>query len=223
MPFTIYPLKTMTKPKQPDKSLFFRKVLPWVVSIGILIYLLNKIPVTEVYEASAGVDLWMFIPVVLIGTLTYLAWDVLIYEVLFKEIKIPLSFGGLFKVRAASFLLNVVNHFIGTGSAALLIHRWKKIPVSQTGSVVVFKMFIEYHAIMALCLLTAFYVPGIDLNLFLEGSDEGQPSYGIDVFRRAPVSCPVLQPAASMRHWMKSRRVLRHCRKPCPRFWRPHR
>jgi len=43
----------------------------------------------------------------------------------------------------------------------------EKDSVSQTGSVAVFKMFMEYHAIMALCLLTAFYVPGIDLNLFL--------------------------------------------------------
>jgi len=164
----------MTEPKRkPERNRFIRKVTPWVVSIGILIYLLNKIPITEVYEASAGVNLWMFIPVIFFGVLIYVSWDVLVFKVLFNEIKIHVPYSGMFVTRAASLLLNMINHFIGAGSVAFLVHRWKKIPVSRTGSVVVFKMFIEYHAILALCLLTAFYIPGIDLHLFLEGSDEG--------------------------------------------------
>ena len=157
----------------PKKSQFIRKVLPWVVSIGILVYLLNKITITEIYAASVGVDLWMFIPVIFLGVLLYLAWDVLVFIALFKEIQTPVSYGGMFVARAASLLLNMINYFLGVGSVAFLVHRWKKIPVSRTVSVVVFKMFIEYHAILALCLLTAFHVPGIDLSLFLEGSDVG--------------------------------------------------
>ena len=159
-----------TKPKTIRR---IQKVLPWAVSIGILFYLLTKISITEVFEASIGINLWLFIPVTLLGALLYLAWDVLVYKALFKENNTSISYGGMLNIRAASLLLNLVNYLIGTGSVALLIHRWKKIPIARAGSVVAFKMFIEYHAILFLCLVTAFHVPGIDLNLFLEGSDAG--------------------------------------------------
>ena len=69
-------MSSMTESKAtPKRSQFIRKVMPWVVSIGILVYLLNKIPFTDVYAASTRVNLWMFIPIVLIGSLTYLALD----------------------------------------------------------------------------------------------------------------------------------------------------
>jgi len=161
-----------SKPESKNNRLI-QKVVPWVVSIGIFIYLLNKIPITDVYKASADVDLWIFIPVIFFGNICYLSWDALVFKELFKEIENPVSYRGMFIVRASALLLNIVNYFIGTGSVALLIHRWKKIPISRTASVVFFKLFIEYHAILGLCLVTAFHIPGIDLKFFMAGSDVG--------------------------------------------------
>ena len=147
--------------------------MPWVVSIGIFIYLLNKISITDVYAASADVNLWFFVPIIFLGNVLYLAWDVVVFTLLFKEIKVMVSYRDMLVVRAAVLLLNIVNYFIGAGSVALVVNRWKKIPISKTVSVVFFKLFIEYHAVLALCLVTAFHIPGIDLKFFLSGSDVG--------------------------------------------------
>jgi hypothetical protein len=79
----------------------------------------------------------------------------------------------MLSVRGAAHLLSIVNHLAGAGSVALLMNRWKNVSISQTGSVVFLKLFLEYYMILALCLLTAFHIPGIDLTLFFHNSEEG--------------------------------------------------
>ena len=160
------------KPKH-NKSRIFQKLMPWVISTGILIYLLNTIPITDVYAASADVNLWAFIPLIFLGNVLYILWDVLVFILLFKKINLFISYRDMLVVRAAILLPNMVNYFLGAGSVALVVNRWKNIPISKTGSVVFFKLFIEYHAVVALCLAAAFHIPGIDLNLLLKDSDIG--------------------------------------------------
>ena len=113
-----------------------KRVMPWLVSIGIFIYLFNKIPITKVYESSVDVNLWIFIPVIFFGFVMYLLWDTLVFTILFKGIGESIPYRGMFIVRASSNLLTTVNYFIGVGSVALLMNRWRKIPISQPGSVI---------------------------------------------------------------------------------------
>jgi uncharacterized membrane protein YbhN (UPF0104 family) len=154
-------------------GLIFQRLLPWVVTIGIFAFLFHKIPITKVYEAAAHVNLWTFVPVIIIGFIMYFLWDVLIFTLLFKEVGSGIPYLGMLTIRGAAYLLSIVNHFVGAGSIALLMNRLKNKSISQTGSIVILKIFLEYYGIMALCLLTAFQIPGIDLKLFFENSEKG--------------------------------------------------
>jgi len=147
-------------------SRFFKRLLPWIVTTGIFAYLFHQITVSEVLEAATHVNLWVFIPVIVIGFILYFLWDVLVYTFVFKDVGIQVTYRAMVPIRGAAHLFTIINHFAGSGGVALLMNRWKKIPISQTGSVVVFKLFMEYYGILALCLLTAFHIPEVDLELF---------------------------------------------------------
>ena len=151
----------------------FQRLLPWVVTIGIFTFLFHQIPITKVYEAAAHVSLWILAPVIFVGFIMYFLWDVLVFTFLFKEVGTRVPYREMLTVRGAAHLLTIVNYFAGAGSVAILMNRWKKIPISRAGSVVVFKLFLEYYMVLALCLLTAFHIPGIDLELFFTNSEEG--------------------------------------------------
>jgi uncharacterized membrane protein YbhN (UPF0104 family) len=150
-----------------------KRILPWVVTIGIFAYLFHQMTVSEVLETAAHVNLWLFIPVITIGFIFYFLWDVLVYTIVFKDVGIQVAYREMAPIRGAAHLLTIINHFAGSGGVALLMNRWKKIPISQTGSVVVFKLFIEYYGLLALCLLTAFHIPEVDLALFFSNAAEG--------------------------------------------------
>ena len=152
---------------------FFKRLLPWIVTIGIFAYLFHQIAVSEVLEAATHVNLWLFIPVIIIGFLLYFLWDVLLYTLVFGDVGIQVTYREMIPIRGSAHLLTIINHFAGTGGVALLMNRWKNIPISQAGSVVVFKLFIEYYGILALCLITAFHIPGVDLKLLFSNAAEG--------------------------------------------------
>ncbi len=151
----------------------FKIILPWVVTIGIFTYLFHKIPISKVINAATNVNIWIFALVIIVGFLMYFLWDVYVLTLLFKENGTKIPYRGMVTIRGASYLVSIINHFVGSGTIAILMNRWKKISISQTGSVVFFKLYLEYYMILTLCLLTAFHIPGIDLELFFINSEGG--------------------------------------------------
>jgi hypothetical protein len=152
---------------------FFKRLLPWIVTIGIFTYLFHQITVSEVLKAAALVNLWAFIPVIIGGFIMYFLWDAMVFSFVFKDVGTRVSYRAMVAIRGATHLITIINHFAGVGSVAILMNRWKKIPISQTGSVVAYKLFLEYYGVLALCLLTAFHIPGVDLELFFSDSAGG--------------------------------------------------
>ncbi len=150
-----------------------QKGLPWIVTIGILIFLFKRIPIEEVHQAITFVNLWKYVPIVILGTTIFFLWDAFVFTLLFLEFGTQVTYRGMLPIRGSSFLIWIMNYFAGMGSMAFLMNRWKKIPLSRASSVVIFSFYLDYYMIMTFCLLGVFLLPGLDLVDFFEMSEQG--------------------------------------------------
>ncbi len=159
----------------PQKSLktVVSKLGPWVIAIGVLYFVFQSVSITAVIESVRRVNLAIFLPLLLLHLLFTFFWDSNVYSVLFRLFKVPVTFREMLPYRGASYLLFVVNVFVGQGGMAFIMNRWKKVPIKRASSIVMFAMFTDYYLLLAFCLAGAFRLPGVDLVAFFDGSDQG--------------------------------------------------
>ncbi len=161
------------KKKKTGIRAFIQKWLPWIVTIGIFIILFKRIPVDQVLEAANRANLWVFIPVILTGTVLSFFWETFVSTLLFRGFGVPVTYLGMIPVSGAAYLVRLLNYIAGMGGLALLMKRWKKIPISSASAIVIFNLFLDYYTLLAFCLLGAFQLPDVDLKYFFSTAESG--------------------------------------------------
>lgn len=150
-----------------------QKYLPWVVTAGGFTLLFRWIPVEKVIDAAARVDLLVYLPLLTFHTVFGFFWDVLAFTVLFRWFGTPLVFREMLPIRGVTYLVSLLNYLVGQGGMALIMRRWKGIPLPRATSVVLFGLFIDYYVLLAFCVLGAFRLPRVDLVCFFDGTEAG--------------------------------------------------
>ncbi len=150
-----------------------RKCIPWVVSILVLFYIFHRVPIEDVLNAAMQANLWIFLPVMLFDVAVHYFGDVVIFTQLYRWFGTSLTYLGMMPVRGAAYILMLLNFFVGQGSMALLMNRWKNISILRASSVVLLSIICDYYVVLGFSLVGAFQLPGVDLACFFDGSDEG--------------------------------------------------
>jgi len=161
-----------TKPEGNLKPAL-RKWGPWLVTAAVFWYVFNKVSLIEVADAAVHVDLKIFIPLLVINVTFHFFWDALVYTLLFRWFGVKLTYWGMAPVRGASYLLMLLNFFVGQGGLAVLMNRWKGLSISRASSIMLFTIFHDYYLIVGLCLIGAFRLPDVDLVCLFRAGDEG--------------------------------------------------
>jgi hypothetical protein len=147
--------------------------VPWLVTVAVFIYVFHRVPVDKVFEAAVRVNLWIFVPLLVGDVAFHFFWDALVHTYLFRWFGTGLTYRGMLAVRGASYLLALLNFFMGQGGLALLMNRWKNLSLSRATSVIIFNIFNDYFLLLAFCLAGAFRLPDVDLACFIRAGEEG--------------------------------------------------
>jgi Lysylphosphatidylglycerol synthase TM region len=158
--------------KKPDFRSLLKKWGPWLVAVAALYFVFRQVPLTKVADSVLHVNLAIFLPLLLINLAFHFLWDSLIYTMLFRWFGADVKYRGMVPVRGASYVLMILNFFAGQGGMALLMNRWKGIPIKRVGSIMLFTIFNDYYLLMVFCLAGAFRLDGIDLTEFFAKSEE---------------------------------------------------
>jgi hypothetical protein len=150
-----------------------QKWLPWVVTGGVFAFIFSRIPADKVLDAAMKADLRIYLPLMTINILFDFVWDVLVFVILFRWFKTPVTFRGMLPIRGVTYLITLLNYVAGQGGMALIMTRWKKISLPRSTSVVMFSLFGDYYMLLALCLAGAFRLKNVDLNRVLDNTEEG--------------------------------------------------
>jgi hypothetical protein len=98
------------------------RLLPWLVTAGLLFFLFRRISFISVWEAARQAPLWMA-PVVLgCVALVYLGDSFAIWKT-FGWFLTRMSFTDVLLVRGATYLLAAINYNVGQGAIVYFVHK----------------------------------------------------------------------------------------------------
>ncbi len=133
-----------------------RRILPWVVAGGILWALLARTGWTALRQATGEADLLLLVGATVLCSLPMYALDVLSLSRVVAWFNTAVPIRDLARVKAAAYIITLVNYNVGSGGIALWLRRRKGIPFLEAlGSI----LFINAVDVMVLIALMAATLP----------------------------------------------------------------
>ena len=134
-----------TSPGSPARKMLNvgRRVLPLVFTLLIFFFIFHRIPFIRFLEALSAADYPRFLLLMLPNSLFYFAWDTLVLAYLMRWFHGPMRYRDLLPVRAASYVIALMNTQLARGALALYLTRQLRAPFFQIASTVIFLTLLE--------------------------------------------------------------------------------
>lgn len=132
--------------------LAIRRALPWVVSLGLVAYLLMTTDLPGVWEAICRVDVLAVAGVVVVGVGFSYLYDTFVLTLVLRRFNAPVAFREMLPLKGASYLLNIVNYNAAAGGMALYLRRTRGVSFLEAASSF---LFLNVADLLALCVLVA--------------------------------------------------------------------
>ena len=126
-----------------------RRVLPVLLTAGFFYVVLRHIPYQRLLAALGEANYVRFLALMIPNTVIYVAWDTLVLAVAVRWFHGPVRYRDLLPLRAASYIVSVLNTNAGRGALAVLVGRLIDRPFLQIGSTVIFLVLTEYTHLVA--------------------------------------------------------------------------
>ena len=126
-----------------------RRVLPVLLTAGFFYVVLRHIPYQRLLAALGEADYVRFLALMIPNTVIYVAWDTFVLAVAVRWFHGPVRYRDLLPLRAASYIVSVLNTNAGRGALAVLVGRLLDRPFLQVGSTVIFLVLTEYTHLVA--------------------------------------------------------------------------
>lgn len=131
-------------------QLLVRRVLPWIVALGILGFLVHRAGGSALRDAVREANLTVLIGATIVCTLGMFLLDALALSRVVSWFNCPTSAREIAPVKAAAYLINVVNYNAGSGAIALWLARHKGIPFLESAASVLFINVVDALVLVAL-------------------------------------------------------------------------
>jgi Lysylphosphatidylglycerol synthase TM region len=126
-----------------------RRVLPLLLTAVFFYVVLRRIPYQRLLAALGEADYFRFLALMILNTVIYVAWDTFVLAVAVRWFHGPVRYRDLLPVRAASYIVSVLNTNAGRGALTVFVGRLLHRPSLQIGSTVIFLVLTEYTHLVA--------------------------------------------------------------------------
>jgi uncharacterized membrane protein YbhN (UPF0104 family) len=108
---------------------------PWLGAIGVLVDLVQEVPLEEAWLAARSARLDLFFPEIVAAILVWFLLDSRALAYLLTRFNAPVSWPEARSMRGVTYLLTVLNWNVGTAAIILYLRRAKRVPALEaTGS-----------------------------------------------------------------------------------------
>jgi hypothetical protein len=118
------------------------RIIPWVVTAAILVFLFSRIPLSAVIEAGRNSAPW-FVPVITLNLLAIYVADSFAIMKTFQWYVAPLGYRETLTLRGVTYLLALVNYTLGQGGLVYFLHRTRGVAVMRAAAAVLLVMGIN--------------------------------------------------------------------------------
>ncbi|OGQ44817.1 MAG: hypothetical protein A3H42_04145 [Deltaproteobacteria bacterium RIFCSPLOWO2_02_FULL_46_8] len=149
----------------------FKKIIPWIIAIGIFAYLFYIYPPRKIWSALHYVNLATFIPFAIVYFF-FIYWiDIVTMSKMLGRFGFVVPVKELIPARGATYLLMVLNYAAGQAGFAYYLKRTHKIPLWEAFSIFFFIAVIDLYWIITLAGVGSFFqeyqIAGVPLKKFV--------------------------------------------------------
>ncbi|MGQ4806775.1 hypothetical protein NKDENANG_00110 [Candidatus Entotheonellaceae bacterium PAL068K] len=120
------------------------RLLPWLLTIGIFMFILQRVPLNEVVSAVRHLPLGTYLALMLPYSLIYCGIDAFVLSQVIGWFHTPVSYRRILPVRAAAYILALLNPGLGHGAVAFALHRREGVPLLEVTGSLLFLSLIEF-------------------------------------------------------------------------------
>jgi uncharacterized membrane protein YbhN (UPF0104 family) len=139
-----------------------KKILPWLATVALFIYLFHEIPPQKVAQALVHVRPILFTVYALAYFLLVMLIDCYSLSWAFSKFCVSTSFQEILPARGASYLLALVNYNAGQAGVAYFLKRTKNASFFKALGTLLFILVIDFYWVVLFAFLGSFFIP---LNL----------------------------------------------------------
>ena len=120
------------------------RLLPWIVTVGIFALLFQRVPFRDVIAALQQVPFAAYLALMVPYSLVYCSVDAFVLSRLLHWFHAPVPYRRVLPVRAAAYILSLLNPGLGQGGVALALHRREGLPFLALAGSLLFLAVLEF-------------------------------------------------------------------------------
>jgi hypothetical protein len=120
------------------------RLLPWLLTVAIFAYLLQRVPLREVLAALQRVPLVSYLALMVPYSLAYCSIDAYVLYRVVNWFHTPVPYRRILPVRAAAYILALLNPGLGQGGVAFALNRREGIPLLDITGSLLFLTMMEF-------------------------------------------------------------------------------
>ena len=126
-----------------------RQVAPWVVALGLLGLLLHRAGIAQVRDSVREANLPGLFGATVLCTLPMYLLDIFALSRVITWFNVPVTMREMAPVKAAVYLINIVNYNAGSGAVALWLKRRRGVPFLEAAASVLFINVVDAGVLVA--------------------------------------------------------------------------
>ena len=120
------------------------RLLPWVITLAIFVFIFRRVPVPELLEALQQASLLPYLALMAPYSMIYSLVDSFVLTQAITWFNKPVRYSRILSVRAAAYILSLLNPGLGQGGTAFYVHRREGVPFFEMAGSIVFLVVIEF-------------------------------------------------------------------------------
>jgi uncharacterized membrane protein YbhN (UPF0104 family) len=152
---------------------FLKKILPWLVAIGIFVYLFSKYPPANIWNSLKSANIMALVGVAVAYFLIMYILDTFSITKILNHFGHESTFKELLPARGLTYLVMVVNYAASQLAFAFYQNRKHKLPISEMLGIFGIIAVIDLFILATLAFLTTFFtqwpfeIGGVNIGTFV--------------------------------------------------------
>jgi hypothetical protein len=120
------------------------RIIPWVLTVGIFAILFHRVPLEKVLAALQQVRFEVYVALMVPYSLVYCSIDAFVLSRVLQWFHAPIPYHRVLPVRAAAYILSLLNPGLGQGGVAFALHRREGLPFLEIAGSLLFLAVLEF-------------------------------------------------------------------------------
>lgn len=118
-------------------------LLPWLITLLIFVWLFQRVPLQDVVAALRQIHLLPYLAIMVPYSMLYCVLDAWVLRCILVWFHQPVPYRRVLPVRAAAYILSLLNPGLGQGAVAFTLHRREHLPFLEVAGSMAFLAAME--------------------------------------------------------------------------------